>query len=357
MVISFLGLSILLVSGRLMQLSRHPFFTSAVSLRDLIQIVVFLLPIMTLYIMPMATLLGTLFAFLRLSSDNELTAIWNAGVSFKQLWPAVFSVALVATFVSFYSSIALLPIANCAFRAKLKAFEKKIAPAILQAGSFIDVVPNFVFFFQRVDQADLSAEGVFVRHGKPGNPGIAILAERLQLVPGRLPDQQYIKISNGTITGSIHEDDNDRNLSFGTYYIPLFRKGGGKKATGKKREEMTLSELYRGYSETGNRKMALEFHRRIALSAACFFLALVAAPLGVVFKSGSRMHGLVLALIVLLAYYATLAMGSAAAESGFMTPAAGIWLPNALLLFGAAFLWIRIDRGIHHPLSAIWKKT
>ena len=77
--VSFLALILILITGRLLQLTRY-LFTSPITLLDLVQIIIFVMPKLLLFALPMATLVGVLLAFVRLSGDNELVALRASGV-------------------------------------------------------------------------------------------------------------------------------------------------------------------------------------------------------------------------------------------------------------------------------------
>jgi len=87
--VCFFGLSLILIMGRLLQLTRY-LFTSSLTVGDLVSVIAFAMPGLVLYALPMAALVGVLLAFVRLNSDNELVALRAAGVvstSFSRLSP------------------------------------------------------------------------------------------------------------------------------------------------------------------------------------------------------------------------------------------------------------------------------
>ena len=88
--VCFFGLSLILITGRLLQLTRY-LFTSSLTFADLVALMAFAMPNLVLYALPMATLVGVLLAFVRLNSDNELIALRAAGIGFHQFFPAIIS--------------------------------------------------------------------------------------------------------------------------------------------------------------------------------------------------------------------------------------------------------------------------
>jgi len=86
-------------------------------------------------------------------------------------------------------------------------------------------------------------------------------------------------------------------------------------------------------------------HKRIALSFASFFFALIGAPLGIYFRRGGRMVAFFISfLIVLVVYYPLLLLGEAIATDGRLPAPAGAWLGNAMIAGIGVFLLIRVFR-------------
>ena len=92
-------------------------------------------------------------------------------------------------------------------------------------------------------------------------------------------------------------------------------------------------------------RYAVTAHKRIALSFASFFFALIGAPLGIYFRRGGRMMAFFISfLIVLIVYYPMLLLGEAVATDGRIPPPAGAWLGNAMVAGIGLILLIRVFR-------------
>lgn len=103
-------------------------------------------------------------------------------------------------------------------------------------------------------------------------------------------------------------------------------------------------KLHDLYLDTDNRRIRAEIrlilHTRYAQSAAPLLLVLVAAPIGIWVRKGSRLAGLGAALPPLLVYFIAFFVSQGLGEKGRLPTAAAAWLPDALLALPAAlFLW------------------
>lgn len=349
--VGFLGLTVILLTGRLLQLTRY-LFTSSLTVSDLIELMAYALPKLMLFALPMATLMGVLLAFVRLSSDNELIALRAAGVPSTQFLPAVISVVLLATTLSYCNTIYLIPSSSQAFEHKLKSIGKVSLPAFLKEGTFIDIVPNLVFFFKSVDAADLSIEGVFAQDQRQQDVRLVIVAQRAQILVPKALNQLIFKMSDGIITRVPDSLKDAQAITFKSYDLTLsldeLFSGAGKGGKGKRL--MTLSELREAAYDNpqGPQKAilpyALEFHQRLALPLACFFLGLIGPPLGALFRQRSRMTGITLGLIIYLTYYVVLSAGKGLGEGGLIPPSMAIWTPNAACCLLALYLWVKMHR-------------
>ena len=88
----------------------------------------------------------------------------------------------------------------------------------------------------------------------------------------------------------------------------------------------------------------IEFHRRIAIPLAAMILALVGIPLGLSSHKGGKSMGVVLAVLVVVAYYSLFIGGISLARQGRLPVWAGVWMANFLFAAGGLFLLSRVDR-------------
>ncbi len=351
--VCFFGLSLILITGRLLQLTRY-LFTSSLTLRDLFEVMAFAMPNLVLYALPMASLVGVLLAFVRLNSDNELIALRAAGVGFHQFFPGIVSLLLITTVFSFLNALWFMPSANRAFEIKLKSLGRSILPVLLREGTFIDSVPKIVFFFGSVDPASLKIEGIFVQDNRQPDVRVAIVADRAHIAFPPDLSQLIFKISHGMITRVSDDLKNAQAIAFKNYDLALSMDELFGAASGftKGRKEMTLSELSERIRDQGaehDLSFALELHRRFALPLSCLLLGLVGAPLGALFRQSGRMAGMTMGLGVFLAYYVVLSAGKGLGENGLISPFLAVWLPNLLTALAAAGLWVKVQREV--PLS------
>ncbi|SMC18782.1 lipopolysaccharide export system permease protein [Desulfacinum hydrothermale DSM 13146] len=355
--ICFSGLLLILLAGRMMQLTTY-LFSGSVTWLDLVRVIGLALPKMALYALPMATLIGILLGFLRLTADNELVAIRSAGVAFRQLWPAVATVVLLTTALSFYTSLSLVPTSTRQLKETLRTLSHAVVPALLKEGRFIDIVPDMVFFFDRVDPKTREIQGVFIHDTRNPQTRATIVAQSARLLDAKAHNALVFRIENGTISRVGNDLKASQTIRFGSYDLvlsldELLNPGSaGKQDKG----AMTMAQLRRAMQSSRGTPYTLEYHKRLALPFACLFLGFVAAPLGALFQSGHRMSGITLGIAIFLAYYVVLSAGKALGEEGILWPALGIWLPNLASASLAFYLWKKAQDETPFAVVSWWNK-
>ena len=357
--ICFLGLSLVLITGRLMQLTQY-LFTSSLTSLDLLEIIAFAMPKLVLYTLPMATLIGVLLAFIRLNNDNELIAFRTAGISFLQLAPPVFIMLIFITVMSAFNTLYLMPIANKAFKHKLLSLGRASLPALLKEGVFIDSVPGMVFFFQKVNPTELAIKGVFIQDRREKQV-ITIVGERADISYQQDHNHLSFLISNGIVTRVGDDLAASQAVSFRSYELNLaLDELLDSSAEGSKGwREMSLSELYRMIRIAPANyvtRFELELHHRLALPMSCLLLGLLSVPLGTLFHQRSRMTGITLGLGAFLAYYVVLSAGKGLADA-FVIPAwLAAWLPNIVTLVITVYLWKKSQQETPFGFIDLWHR-
>jgi lipopolysaccharide export system permease protein len=361
--VCFLGLCVILVTGRMMQLMQY-LFASDVTVFDLFQLILLTIPKLILFALPMATLVGVLLTFLRLTNDNELLVMRAAGIKFTQFLSPVLSVVLLMTAISLFSAIQVMPRTNTLFRLKLNSLGRAALPALLKEGTFIDIIPGMTFFFHKVDSTRLVLQGIFLEDQREPKVQSAIVAEHGQIIYQQDQETIIIRITNGVITRIQDDFKNAQTVSFTEYELPFRLDEITKTGFGltRGRSEMTLLELWQAshpggtVKERDRNRYAIELQQMLALPFGCLVLGLLAPPLGAMFRQANRMAGLTLGLALFLGYYLLLSAGKGLAENGLVHPAIGIWMPNLCTLGLAAYLWTKIQRETPILLASYPKK-
>jgi lipopolysaccharide export system permease protein len=92
------------------------------------------------------------------------------------------------------------------------------------------------------------------------------------------------------------------------------------------------------------RSLAVEAHKKVALSFACIVFVLIGIPIGARTRDSSAGGGLVVSILFFAIYYAFLSAGEKLADRGFIQPSLSMWAANIVLGGVGLYLFIRADR-------------
>jgi lipopolysaccharide export system permease protein len=345
------GLIVVFLTGRMMQLMQI-LIGSNVTFLDFLELILLTLPMLMLFALPMATLIGILMGFLRLTSDNELMVMRSSGIKFGQFLSPVLSVALLTTGISLVSAIHIMPRTNTLFRTKLNSLGRAAIPALLKERTFISSIPGMTLFFQSVEPTQLRLQGVYVQDDRDKRVQSTIVAESGHIVYQEVRDLLVIKITNGIITRIQEDFKNAQTVSFQEYELSfamdeLTNRGPAKI---RHRNEMSFWELREESRKAKNIAsgdaawLAMQLHQILAIPFACAALGLLAPPLGSRFRQANRIVAVFVGISLFLGYYVLLSAGKGLIKNGLLAPSIGIWTPNLVTLSLALALWVQAQR-------------
>ena len=313
-------------------------------------------PFFLMYIIPMSLMISILLTFLRLSSDNEITALKTSGRSIYGLMPPVLVFCGVGFVLTLFFTIHLVPRGNAA----IKELTLKTAASNVNIGLkervFNDSFKNVMLYVNEIDVKNKTLVDIFIEDKR--EPGMAntIIASKGKLTGD--PDKYVFNLAlfNGTIHQTKPEERLAISIYFDTYSLNLDLQSmlTAEKVRKKHRREMSLDELIHYISSfpEKNKKYyqaLLEYHQKFSIPFACIAMGLLAMPLGVQSGPTKRSFSLVLALFFFLLYYLLLSVGYVFGKTGVLPPIIGMWLPNAVM--GTIGLYFLFRKAKERPLK------
>ncbi|MBN1586949.1 MAG: LptF/LptG family permease [Candidatus Omnitrophica bacterium] len=308
------------------------------------------LPFLLRYSIPMSLLAGTLLAFGRLASDNEIVAMRASGFLLYKLALPMIVVGLIFSLFCMILNDHIIPQSHFSSRRLLKELGLRNPTAMLEPGTFIRSFKGYIVFISAIEGDTL--RNVRIYQPRPTGPARTIIADRGQFV--LYPDQNLIQLQ---LLDGTTDEPNPKQA--GRFYKMYFRKSSltldysdvaADSRIEKKPKDMTIRELQlnsrilesEGIPPT---PLEIEIHTRVAFSFASLAFVLVALPLALWAKRGERSVGLGLSLLVLVLYYLGLAGMSAVAMKEIFPVAPLIWAPNMVLAgTGILFLFRTIEQ-------------
>jgi LPS export ABC transporter permease LptG len=366
------------------------------------QLLLLSLPHIVVLTVPMSLLFGILIAVGRLSADSEIIAMRALGISTRTIYRPVFLFSFLMFILNFYLMNVVLPRGNTqlnALRAEVftSSIEKEIKPRVFYAE-----YENLVIYVNDIDPATGLWKGVFVADSRGDEPkstppvtvqqqvDAAAAAENAVPFSAARSSTRVIIAQSGTLSivqpskqiwlnlnnAETHVWDPrkperyDRTINV-LQRMKLPDRFGGDPSTGvyvRSLRELNLRELFDQANVAAHMKgpvfadvyrMALvEIHKKFAFPFACLVFGILGLPLGITNRRGGKSSGFSLSIAIILFYYVLINNGEAMAQSGRVSPAVGMWTPNAILLIVGIYLLARANRetGFKSDRAPIWRR-
>lgn len=308
--------------------------TRGVGLDVVGRLLLYTLPYFFVFTIPMATLLSVLLAFLRLSADNEITALKAAGVGLMQLVPPVALLAVLAW--AGCSSLAIwgLPWGNHNFENLIFQTARSKTELALRERVFLDTFSGLVIYINRLP-GEGQMQDIFIVDERDPSRVYTVVAKRGKVYP----------VSQGKVTvrlfdGTLHTVGSGlksaQTAQFDSYDVTM-EAGAFSTAqrTGQKHEkEMSVQELVEEMAKeapTGKRHnlLDMELQKKFTVPFSCLVMALIGLPLGI-HSRGGRSWGVAVAMVIFFAYYIMLSAAWSFGSQGVYPPKIGMWVPNAV---------------------------
>lgn len=309
-----------------------------VPLRLVTEFALALVPRLLSYTLPIAMMIGTIIGFSRMGSDSELVAMRAAGVgTWKMLWP-VLVIGMALSGATLYLNLVAVPqaegtIRRTALRAALYRLDSPVEPR-----SFTAEIPGYVIYVRDGDKQQGQWGRVFI-YSQEKDGATRLVTARSGRIDSSA-EQSELVLSDAVITTLPAAQAKQGERPYITERVAQTRVvlETGRKAlmerlrrddVNEKEMEMgELAEIAATAPEVEKRRAAgIELNKRLVSSVSPVVFALLAAALGLRVKRGGRGMGLLLALLVFIAYSVLRITGEQMARSGVAPPSFGIWLP------------------------------
>ena len=295
-----------------------------------LQIFIYRLPSIIVYIFPMAMLLAALLAFSRMSGDSEVIAFRSSGISLHRLIVPVLALGLIVSFVNLAFQEIVVPESNKAAKNLLIETTSKHQPK-LQKNVFVPEMDKGVL--KRIFYAETlkgnTMQDVIVQEFSAGKLTQIITASKAKW---NRESEQW-NFTDGIIYLIAENGEYKHLIKFKEQTIAIKYSPADFYVGDKKPEEMTIGELrnFIGLKEKMGVDVVdfkIQLNMKMAIPFASLVFALLGAPLGLSPRRSSSSIGLGLSIIVIFAYYILTFISMSIGEMKVIAPGLAAWLPN-----------------------------
>jgi LPS export ABC transporter permease LptF/LPS export ABC transporter permease LptG len=311
------------------------------------RLVLYTLPGVFTFTIPMAVLVGVLLGLGRLSADSETIALNALGLGLRRIVLPVAALGLAAAALTLFMSNWLSPAGLRRFRALENELKATQASFEVQPRVFDERFPRLVLYIQDVEAAGTRWRGLLLAEagGESGSSRLTLANEAI-IVPGGERGRFQLSLRNGsTHEYSSREPDRYSVSTFGQSDVPISVAPSAPLAA----ERVPLGERALAQLSTPGpwhdpREAGVEFHRRFALPAACLVFALAGVPMGARPRRGGRAIGALLTVLLICGYYLLFIVGVGMARRGAVSPFIGLWTANLLTALAALIALPRMEQ-------------
>ena len=362
---------------------------------DVARLIIYAVPNIISYSFPFAALVGGLMAVGRLGGDNEILAMQSAGIPLLKIALPIFLMGIAVGGAAFVSNDLLLPLGTMKFNTlyreilysnpalELDSYSvKQYQDRIIATGEVRgDTIEGLVIFDRdekknrRTIQASRAVLGSreadrgiitlalsdvvtitadqkrrgFYEYSSADSMEYNILLRDISLAVHSLtPREKSVRDIRAEIEAkreALAERQRTHDLQLELIrsgaearYLELFFSGAGPVdgALASQLERLE-AESERVLRDRSLQLHLLEFHKKIALPAACLIFLILAFPAGIMSRRSGRSIGFGLGLFVALIYWGLLFAGQTLGIRSDFSPFLGVWGANiVVLLFGLA---------------------
>jgi lipopolysaccharide export system permease protein len=316
------------------------------------------LPFFLSFIVPMSVMMSVLLTFLRMSADNEITALKSCGISPHRFLAPVVIFCVLGWGLTSFIEVKALPWGNRSSNALAINLAQNNIDAIIKERTFIDAFDDITLYINQVDMHSKALVDVFIEDQRTSGITNTIIAPRGHIGMDTKKHELHLKLYQGTISQVNLENRTADKIDFKSYDMKLDLGRIIKRAgeTGRSFDEMSLEELRRRTRSSKKKderyyKAVMKYHEKFSVPFSCMALGILALPLGLVSRRAKRSYGLVLGIALFLIYFILLSVGWSFGESGTLHPVVGMWAPNTVMGGIGLFLYWRAvgDRTVSIP--------
>ncbi|MBI3404165.1 MAG: LPS export ABC transporter permease LptF, partial [Acidobacteria bacterium] len=303
------------------------------------------LPAVLTFTIPMAVLLGVLIGLGRMSSDSEVIALHALGIGLRRVLLPVGVLAGATAIITGVMTFLLGPASLRTFRSIEDRLRATQASFQIQPRVFDERFPRLVLYVHDVEAAATRWRGVFLAESDADRGSRLTLAEGAIVIADREQGKLQLHLQNGSTHEYSRSEPNRYSVStFGESDLPVSLSADSPERTRPiTPAERSAYELVTTQGP-GAREASVEFHRRLAMPAACLVFALIAVPIGARPRRGGRAGGFIVALLLICGYYLAFIYGAGMAKQGRISPFLGMWAANFLTALFGLFLLPRMEQ-------------
>ncbi|MDA5194182.1 LptF/LptG family permease [Govanella unica] len=282
-------------------------------------------------------------AFRRFALQNELDMVTNSGISERRLLKMPYLIAAIICVINFALVGFIEPRGERAFQLLYRDLAAGILGFTINAGEFTRVGENFIMRVEDIRNGPNDLRGIFFSRTDPKGETWVGTSPRGRIILDDLQKIPILRLSHGMLFRSGTLKTNPATLKFDNLDVDIkMKKTGQLLAPHVKMTSYTLPELWSishdPETSTALRQSAIaKFYRRLVQAIFCLFLPPIAMLFAIPPKRISTPYGIIVALVLVIAFMKFADTAEFMAASGRTTALLAQSIPLSVL--GMLSLW------------------
>jgi len=284
---------------------------------------------------PIGVLLGILLAFRKLALSSELDALLAVGQGYLRMLRVPFVLAVVFAGVNLAIVGYVQPRARYAYEGLRYELRSGALGASIKVGEFNRLGKQLTLRIDRSEDEGRKLSGIFAMAREAGGRSLVVTAEHGMFLGTDDPNVILLRLANGTLVHDQPGFATPRVLAFASHDLPINLPKTEKFRARDADRERTLPELVKvgkDVDETPLRRSEARaaFHYRVVEVVVMLLLPLLAAALAIPPKRSSSGVGVLLAIVMVVAYHKVNEYAQGMGALGRIDPLIALWVPFAL---------------------------
>ncbi|MCP4160709.1 MAG: LPS export ABC transporter permease LptF [Deltaproteobacteria bacterium] len=333
-----------------------------VSIYVVCMMLVYTVPSFLALTIPMSVMLAVLLTMLKMSGDNEITALKSGGFSVYFLIPPVLLFCTVGYIMTLYVELYGISWGKSSIDKMVKEVAATSADFGLKERVFNESLKDVVLYVNKIDLKKKELTDIFIEDQSRKNSITSIIAPRGSIISRPEEKIFVLKLHNGSYNTVNLDRKSVYSIShFDETEIKIDLNRSAIKGVRKKRiSEWDISE-YRAFIKKNKEgavynEVLVRYYEKFAIPFGCFVLGLLAIPLGVQSASGRKVSGTGPGIFLFLLYFTILTIGTSVGKSGNYPPILTMWMPNIVLGIITIYLYKRVGEERPVEFGAIFIK-
>ncbi len=318
----------------------HTLMSKGATIFTIVKILLYLLPDLLSFTIPMATLMGVLAGMSRMSTDSEIVALRTMGVSNFRILKPIMIFSLITWIVSSLLIMYLAPEGNYRYNQLRTRIMLSRAMSNVKPRTFNREFPTYVLYFQDIDNRTNEWKDVFLYSRRDNKTDNIILAKSGKIIQDKEKRRSFFSLTNATLH-SFKKSDPGKNY-FTTFHLNTSEEIPELMITKQTRrsQQLIFPDLAKKLKENpDNILLEREYHRKFSLPFACIALGFLALSLGISTKKGGKVSGFIISLAIIFVYYTTITTFQNLVLKKIVSPFLGMWAPNIFLLLSGIIFY------------------